>query len=117
MKNKIKIVFVAHPVGGDVKENIEKILEICKKIHTDEIIPFTPYVSSLLYLKDENEEERNKGIAASFVHFHRKSFDELWLFGDSISKGMEGEVKLARELGIIVVAKTKGTKRDLAKLI
>jgi len=56
------------------------------------------------------------GIEACFVLFERLAFDELWLFGDRISKGMKDEIITARKLGIPVIAKTPETKKELAGL-
>lgn len=113
----VKIVFVAHPISGDIKGNIKKVLAICEEIHSDEIIPVVPYLVSLQYLNDEVVEDRELGISANLVCFHRGFIDELWLFGDKISSGMVEEIRLALELGIPIIPKTEGTKRDLASII
>ena len=112
----VRTVFVAHPISGNVKGNEEKVRKICAKIHTRNIIPVAPYLISLQYLNDEVIEDRELGIAANHECFYRGFVDELWLFGDRISSGMIEEIKLAREMGIPVVAKTEGTRRDLKKL-
>ena len=110
-----KIVFIAHPIGGDVPGNSRKVLEICKRVHDRNTIPFVPYLVSLQYLDDEVPEDRELGIEANLEFFHRGHIDEVWLFGDRISTGMEREVRLALELGIPVVPQTDGTKRDFAR--
>lgn len=109
----MKTVFIAHPVAEDIQGNVEKILAICKQSHNKEIVPVAPYLVSLQYLNDDITEDREFGIDANFEVFHRKYIDELWLFGDRISSGMQEEVKLARELNIPVTPQTEGTKRDL----
>ncbi|MFH1030753.1 MAG: hypothetical protein V1770_05875 [bacterium] len=43
---------------------------------------------SLQYLDDEVTEDRESGIDANLECFERGYIDELWLFGDFISKGM-----------------------------
>lgn len=115
-KRKVKIVFVAHPISGDVKGNVKKVLKICAEMHTRGIIPVAPYLISLQYLNDEVIEDRELGMAANHECFYRGYVDELWLFGDRVSSGMIGEIKLAREMGIPVIAKTRGTRYDLKKL-
>lgn len=109
----IKTVFIAHPISGDVRGNVEKVLRICEQVHTKDIIPVAPYLVSLQYLNDEVVEDRELGMQANNECFHRHYIDELWLFGDRISSGMWEEVRLARTLNIPVVAKTVGTLRDL----
>jgi hypothetical protein len=113
----MKTVFIAHPVAGDIQGNIEKILAICKQVHNKDIVPVAPYLVSLQYLNDNATEDREPGIDANLETFHRKYIDELWLYGDRISKGMEQEVKLAFELDIPVIPQTEGTKRDLTAFL
>jgi hypothetical protein len=110
-----KTVFVGHPIGGDVEDNVRKVLGICAEIHTEDIIPVVPYIVSLQYLDDGIIADRELGMEANHECFRRRYVDELWLFGDRISSGMEGEVRLAREYGIPVIAKTEGTRRDLER--
>lgn len=111
-----KLVFIAHPVAGDIEQNVKKVLDICLKVHTNEIIPVAPYLVSLQYLNDEIHEDRALGIEANLECFHRRYIDELWLFGDKISTGMEEEVRLAKELNIPIIPQTEETKRDFEKL-
>ena len=111
-----KTVFIGHPIWGDIKGNAEKVLKICAEVHTRDIIPVTPYLISLQYLNDEVIEDRELGMEANHECFHRRYVDELRLFGDRISAGMEKEVLLAKEMNIPIIPKTEGTKRDLEKL-
>lgn len=114
---KKKTVFIGHPISGDVRGNTKKVLYICKQIHRGSIIPVAPYLVSLRYLNDEVAEDRALGIEANLEAFHRRYIDELWLFGDRISAGMEQEVRIALELNVPVIPQTDGTKRDLTKLL
>jgi len=115
-RRAVKTVFVAHPISGDVKWNVKKVLKICAEIHTRNIIPIAPYLISLQYLNDEVIEDRKLGMDANHECFYRGFVDELWLFGNRISPGMTEEIKLAREMGIPVIVKTKGTRWDLKQL-
>jgi hypothetical protein len=112
-----KRVFIAHPIGGDVEGNIRKVYDICKRVHNKDIIPIVPYLVSLQYLNDEIEEDRNLGIDANLETFRCGYVKESWLFGDHISKGMEGEIRLALELGIPIVPQSEGTKNDIVRFI
>jgi hypothetical protein len=94
-KRTVKIVFVAHPISGDVKGNMKKVLKICAEIYKGNIIPVAPYLISLQYLNDEVIEDRKLGMDANHECFYCGYVDELWLFGDRISSGMVGEIKLA----------------------
>ena len=112
---KKKTVFIAHPIGGDVRGNAKKVADICRMVHDKNVIPVAPYMVAIYYLNDEVIEDRELGIEANLETFHRRYIDELWFFGDRISPGMEQEVWLALELGIPVIPKTDGTKKDFIK--
>lgn len=111
-----KVVFIAHPVGGDIAGNVKKVLAICERVHKDGHIPVAPYLVSLQYLNDAVTEDRDLGIEANLVCFRRRFIDELWLFGERISEGMKEEVMFAVKLKIPIVPKTEETARDLKKL-
>lgn len=104
---KKKIVYIAHPIGGDVKGNIDKVLQIVRRVNLsdDSVVPFAPYIVDCLAMNDNIPEERSRGIANDHALFVSGVIDEVWLFGDRISAGMQGEIDLANSLGIKVVDK------------
>ena len=112
----MKIVFISHPIAGDVKNNIAKIISLCASIHTVEIFPVAPYLLTLEYLRDEVGEERALGLQSGLEYLRRGHVDELWLFGDKITAGMRQEIMAARETGILIVPKTEGTERGLVNI-
>jgi len=36
---KKKLIFIAHPIRGDVAGNMQKVLAICEQVHKDGHIP------------------------------------------------------------------------------
>lgn len=94
------IVYVAHPIGGDVDGNVASVLRLLGELHTDTCTPIAPYLVCLRYLKDDDAAERAKGIAANAKYFERRFMDLVLLCGPKISSGMQGEVKLALNRGI-----------------
>jgi hypothetical protein len=104
----MKIVYIAHPVGDDVKGNLEKIRQIVRNINLTEpeVLPFAPYYLDCLALDDNNPEERARGIKNGTELLKRGFIDELRLYGDRISAGMRAEIQLASVLNIPVVAAT-----------
>lgn len=107
----MKIVYIAHPIGNDVKANLEKIRKIVRHINLTmpEIIPFVPYYADCVSMDDSIKEERERGIRNDMEFFKRKCFDELWLYGDCISNGMKAEIELAYDCGIGIIPKTVET--------
>jgi hypothetical protein len=113
-----KIVYIAHPIGGDVDANLKRVIEILRMIMRDDnskhIIPFAPYWVDCHALDDNEPEERQRGIDNDTELFKRKFIDEVWLFGNTISKGMYAEIRLANSLSIPVKAMTFTTAMLLA---
>ena len=111
-----KIVYIAHQVNGNIKQNIESILKICREIHTEEIIPFAPYLVAFQYLDYSVSEVRSLGIAANTECFRRRMIDEVWLCGPGISEGMKEEIKLAMRHGIPIKCHSNDLEKELEKL-
>lgn len=116
---KMKIVYIAHPISGDQKGNITRILDIVKAINLGrkDIVPFAPYIVDCLCMDDSIEYQRNRGIANDIELFNRGFIDELWLFGNNISSGMIAEIEKAKEMGIPVLAKSDKTSHLISKYV
>lgn len=107
----MKICYIAHPIGGDVKGNIKKVIKIVREINLEhpDVVPFVPYLSDLYALDDSNTAERERGLTNGLFLLKKGFIDEIWLYGDRISNGMRAEINLCLELGIKVICKTPGT--------
>lgn len=112
-----KVVFIAHPVAGNIQENVKNALSICKSIHTHDILPVAPYLESLQYLDDDKPEERKLGQARNKEFFTRKMIDELWLCGPRISDGMKEEVELSLKHGIPIKCYNPDLQAELDKIV
>ena len=100
----MKIVYICHPISGDVKGNIKKVTDIVRKINLEEpgFVPFAPYIVDLMALHDDVPFERARGIRNNITHFHKGIIDEVRVFGEKVSKGMAAEIELATKLNIPV---------------
>lgn len=98
-----KVVYVAHPLAGDIPGNIERAKQICREIahrRFPEVVPVCP-LPAFSFLNDENPEERNIALEYCFALLQR--CDELWLAGNwRESEGCRMEKELAEKLGIPV---------------
>lgn len=101
----MRICYICHPISGDVEGNLAKIRRIVRGINLSEpdVVPFVPYYADCVSLNDTDPTHRERGIRNDIEFFRRRSFDELWVYGDRISKGMLAEINLADEHGIPVV--------------
>lgn len=111
-----KIVFIAHPISGDIQGNLAKVREIGREINLKEdVIPFAPYYFDCNCLRDDIPEERERGIknSSQLLRFA----DELRLYGDRISQGMKKEIDIAHRLGITVKPMTRQTKYQYGQIV
>ena len=69
-----------------------------------------PYLADLYALDDNVPNDRRRGIKNDIAVLKSGLINEVWLYGDKISKGMQEEIKLAKELNIPIKAMSKETK-------
>lgn len=100
----MKVVYIAHPIGGDVENNVKKVLDIVAKLNIsrNEIVPFAPYIVDVLSLDDSDPNDRKRGFLNN-RHLFENCVEEVWLFGEKISAGMQTEIEWANELNIPIV--------------
>lgn len=101
----MKIVYIAHPISGDIKGNLEKIRLLVRHINLTQldIVPFAPYWLDCHALNDNIPQERERGIKNDTTLLQAGFINELWLCGDRLSNGMIAEKNIADRLGIKVV--------------
>jgi len=100
---KKKIIYIAHPIGGNVDENVKLVLEIVRQLNMSglPIVPFAPYIVDVLALDDNDPEQRARGFDNNKQLFD--FVDEVWLYGGRISSGMQTEIDWANERNIPVL--------------
>lgn len=99
-----KIVYIAHPISGDMEGNIKRVLAIYRELSIqNEVIPFAPYLVALQVLNDTVQAERKIGMLQNRAFFERNMIDELWVCG--LSAGVVQEMMWASEYGIKIVSK------------
>lgn len=109
------ILYVAHPLGGDIEQNLERIADISHRIHTDDSkdVPFTPYVESLEYLDDGDPDQRALGMKKNEKFFRRQTMDEIMLAGPELSSGMRQELEWAEENNVPVRLWNQDLRQEL----
>lgn len=103
-----KLVYLAAPYSGDVQFNIARIKHEARKIALEnQIAPIIPHLMYPEILDDDNEYERALGINMDLDLIC--ACDELWYFGDNITKGMAAEIEYAKVKNIPVYQKNWST--------
>lgn len=102
---KRKVIYIASRYSADFKEQFEEQLKITKEISREVVLAghevIVPHLYYPTFLDDDNEEERLIGTQSAirlldvcdvlFVHI-----------GLGISKGMDAEIGVAKEKGMII---------------
>ena len=95
----MKMVFIAHPVGGDIQDNLMRAAQWMKWAYEEKhVLPLAPYIGICKVLDDDDPRDRILGRHWSMQYVQR--CDQLWLCGDRISPGMKAEGEQALGLGI-----------------
>lgn len=102
----MKIIYIAHPIGGDPKGNIDKILKIIRRINLTEpeVVPFAPYIPDCLAMDDHVQEERDRGIKNDVALINAGFISECRLYGPTVSPGMQAEKELFESLNVPVIS-------------
>lgn len=88
------IVYICSPYAGDVDKNIKAARVYSRFATVKGYIPFTPHLLFPQFLNDNNPKERELGLF--FGNALMSKCSEVWVFGDTISAGMDAEIKRAR---------------------
>ena len=94
----MKVVYISHPISGNVEKNLESLRQIIAHINRTEphVIPFVPYYADVVSMDDNKEKDRARGLKNAL---HNVRFcDEIRLYGDRISDGMKNEALEAMRL-------------------
>lgn len=85
------LVYICSPFSSDPVGNTEKAKRYSRYAVDAGAIPFAPHLLLPLYMKEESE----RGLALFMDMVFVSKCDELWVFGDKISSGMQAEIDKA----------------------
>lgn len=93
----MKKVYICSPLGGNVDENLQKAVRYTKYALECGTAPVVPHFYALC-LNDNIPKERKLGMTAglSLLWF----CDEMWIFGDEVTEGMQAEISFCKNLNI-----------------
>ena len=94
-------IYICSALRGAMEDNIRKARFYCEfVVREHRMIPIAPHIYLTQFLDDENAEDREFGLKAGLSLL--SECDELWYFGDQITRGMTDEICFAIENGIPV---------------
>lgn len=95
----MKKIYVCSPLAGDIHNNIERAKEYARFVVKEcGAIPIAPHIYFTQFLDDTVPEDRNFGTEVGLLLL--SDCDELWYFGDHVSKGMIREIIAAETQSI-----------------
>ena len=92
------LVYVASPFAGDTEYNIARARGYCRFAVAEGAIPIAPHLLYPQFMDDDDKEQRELGLFFALVLLGK--CDELWVFGNKISKGMKAEIAKAKKRGM-----------------
>lgn len=89
------LVYICSPYSqGCINDNIENARRYSRFAVDSHCIPITPHIYFTQFMRDEIPTERKTAMFMNMVLLGR--CEELWVFGDVISKGMQAEIRRAK---------------------
>ena len=89
------LVYVCSAYSGDVTANTEKARQYCRFALEQGQIPLAPHLMFPQFMKEDDPVERELAIFMDIVLLGK--CQELWVFGDTISGGMNTEIEVAKK--------------------
>lgn len=92
-----KKVYICAPLGGNIEANLNQVKRYTAYALKCGTAPVVPHFYALC-LDDHDPSDREIGIAAgtSLLWF----CDEMWIFGNTVTQGMQAEIRFCRDLHI-----------------
>ena len=94
-KQYLPLVYIASPFAGDTHRNTERARGYCRLAVSKGFIPIAPHLLYPQFMDDDDRETRERAIFFALVLLGK--CDEVWVFGERISEGMEREIARARK--------------------
>lgn len=88
------IVYICSPFAGDTDSNTKAAQKYSRFAVDNGYIPIAPHLLFPQFMNDNNPKERK--LAMFFGNALMSKCSEVWVFGSTISAGMEIEIKRAR---------------------
>ena len=103
----MKHVYICHPLGGAIEENMTKVKSIVKELCYKEVMPLAPHLAIATVLNDNIPEERKKGLHMCLHMLNPEKIDALWIFGEKLSNGMKMEIEHCMKHSIPIRCKSE----------
>lgn len=87
------LVYICSPYSGNVEFNVTNARIYCRYALNNNCIPIAPHLLFPQFMNDEKPADRELAMFMNMVLLSK--CDELWVFGNVVSKGMGLEIEKA----------------------
>lgn len=94
----MKLVYICSPLRGDIDANMKRALRYCTYAAGCGVIPIAPHMAWNGVFDDTIPEKREAALRLGLELLKR--CDEVWVMGNEITEGMQGEIDEAERLHI-----------------
>ena len=91
------LVYICSPLSGAVEVNQDNARRYCRFAVDSGYIPLAPHIYFTQFMNDRIAKERDLALFMDIALLSKCS--ELWVFGDTISKGMAIEIEKGKRKG------------------
>jgi hypothetical protein len=94
----MKLTYIAHPLRGDIQNNIDRVTEICQALSGYDIVPLSP-IHAFGFIDPTGPQEK----VLEYCRRLLATADQMWVYGDwRESEGCMMEIAYARQNNIPV---------------
>jgi hypothetical protein len=93
-------VFICSPFAGDIDMNVRRARRFCAFAVDTGYTPLAPHLFFPQFLDEDDPDQRERGICMGLGFL--PDCQEIWVFGERISAGMNREIALAGKLGLMI---------------
>ena len=94
------MVYICSPLSGNITANQRNARRYCRFAVDSGCIPLAPHLYFPQFMDDGNGAERNLALFMDIVLLSK--CDQMWVFGNRISKGMSIEIEKAKRKGQLI---------------
>ena len=88
------LVYICSPYSGDIEQNTDAARRYSRFAVDSGYIPITPHLLYPQFMDDSDQRQRELGLRFALILLGK--CDEFWVFGSTVSAGMEAEIKRAK---------------------
>lgn len=104
------LIYICSPYSGNVDRNVKRARVFCRFALEKNCIPIALHLLFPQFMNDDIPQERELAMLMNIVLLGK--CNELWVFGERVSKGMKVEIQRAKQKRITIRYFTEDLKEE-----